>query len=313
VNDYGCIAILGPTCCWKSEAALRVAELLGGEIVSCDSMQIYRGLPIGTAQPSEADLARIPHHLIAELDIDEPYDANRFVIRAKEVLADIWGRGKVGVMVGGTGLYARSLIYGFQLLPADPVVFRGLEEELSRDGGRELLLARLASSCGGIESIPEDVVRNPRRLLRACEVLSLTGRPPWELRKRLSSPDRRFRQYCLIPDLGMLKERIRFRTRKMLESGWLEEARAADGRGLLSTPTARQALGYSDVISYLRSGAEDLSGLAVSLSNKTIQYARRQITWFKHQHPGSVQIALSEESGAVDVIMSRIRSDLGIV
>ena len=113
MSDYGCIAILGPTCCWKSEVALRVAELLGGEILSCDSMKIYRGLPIGTAQPSDAELARVPHHLIAELDIGEPYDANRFVSRAKEVLADIWRRGKVGVMVGGTGLYARSLIYGF--------------------------------------------------------------------------------------------------------------------------------------------------------------------------------------------------------
>ncbi|MBQ9446370.1 MAG: hypothetical protein IJU61_07245 [Victivallales bacterium] len=110
MNDVRCIAVLGPTCCWKSEVGLRLAEACGGEIVSCDSMQIYRGLPIGTAQPSAAELARAPHHLVAELDIHEPYDANRFVQRAKYVLDDISARGKTAFLVGGTGLYARSFI-----------------------------------------------------------------------------------------------------------------------------------------------------------------------------------------------------------
>ena len=130
MNDVRCVAVLGPTCCWKSEVGLRLAETCGGEIVSCDSMQIYRGLPIGTAQPDAAELARAPHHLIAELDIHEPYDANRFVQRAKRVLDDISARGKTAFLVGGTGLYARSLIYGFELLPADPAVFKALEAEL---------------------------------------------------------------------------------------------------------------------------------------------------------------------------------------
>ncbi|MBO4528064.1 MAG: tRNA (adenosine(37)-N6)-dimethylallyltransferase MiaA [Victivallales bacterium] len=304
MNDVRCVAILGPTCCWKSEIGLRLAEACGGEIVSCDSMQIYRGLPIGTAQPSAAELARAPHHLIAELDIHEPYDANRFVQRAKRVLDDISARGKTAFLVGGTGLYARSLIYGFELLPADPTVFKALEAELAMDGGREKLMERLAAYG---DAIPEDVRLNPRRLLRACEVLSLTGKPPWVQAKKFDKPDPSYRQYCLIPVLSMLKERIRRRTALMLERGWLEEADWADRNGLLQTPTARQALGYAEVIDYLRHGLKGgLPALCEILTNRTVQYARRQVTWFKHQHPGAQLIEIEQEDGAVEKILEAI-------
>jgi len=304
MNDVRCVAILGPTCCWKSEVGLRLAEACGGEIVSCDSMQIYRGLPIGTAQPSAAELARAPHHLIAELDIHEPYDANRFVQRAKRVLDDISARGKTAFLVGGTGLYARSLIYGFELLPADPNVFKALEAELAMDGGRERLMERLAAYG---DTIPEDVRLNPRRLLRACEVLSLTGKPPWVQAKKFDKPDSTYRQYCLIPVLSMLKERIRRRTALMLERGWLEEADWADRNGLLQTPTARQALGYAEVIDYLRHGLKGgLPALCEILTNRTVQYARRQLTWFKHQHPGAQLIEIEQENGAVEKILEAI-------
>ena len=306
MNDVRCIAILGPTCCWKSEIGLRLAEACDGEIVSCDSMQIYRGLPIGTAQPSAAELARAPHHLIAELDIHEPYDANRFVQRAKRVLDDISARGKTAFLVGGTGLYARSLIYGFELLPADPTVFKALEAELAMDGGREKLMEHLAAYG---DAIPEDVRLNPRRLLRACEVLSLTGKPPWVQAKKFDKPDPSYRQYCLIPVLSMLKERIRRRTALMLKNGWLEEADWADRNGLLQTPTARQALGYAEVIDYLRHGLKGgLPALCEILTNRTVQYARRQVTWFKHQHPGAQLIEIEREEGAVEKILETINN-----
>ena len=304
MNDVRCVAILGPTCCWKSEIGLRLAEACGGEIVSCDSMQIYRGLPIGTAQPDATELARVPHHLIAELDIHEPYDANRFVQRAKRVLDDIAARGKNAFLVGGTGLYARSLIYGFELLPADPAVFKALEAELAMDGGREMLMERLAAYG---DTIPEDVRLNPRRLLRACEVLSLTGKPPWVQAKKFDKPDPSYKQYCLIPVLSMLKERIRRRTALMLERGWLEEADWADRNGLLQTPTARQALGYAEVIDYLRHGLKGgLSALCELLTNRTVQYARRQVTWFKHQHPGAQLVEIEREEDAVEKILETI-------
>ncbi len=306
MNDVRCVAVLGPTCCWKSEVGLRLAEACGGEIVSCDSMQIYRGLPIGTAQPDAAELARAPHHLIAELDIHEPYDANRFVQRAKHVLDDISARGKTAFLVGGTGLYARSLIYGFELLPADPAVFKALEAEQAAEGGREKLLERLEAYG---DAIPEDVRLNPRRLLRACEVLALTGKPPWVQTKKFDKPDPAFRQYCLIPVLSMLKERIRRRTALMLKNGWLEEADWADRNGLLQTPTARQALGYAEVIDYLRHGLKGgLPALCELLTNRTTQYARRQLTWFKHQHPGAQLIEIEREEGAVEKILEAIHN-----
>ena len=130
-----CIALLGPTCCWKSEAALRLAEELDGEIVSCDSMQIYRHLAIGTAQVDAATRARVPHHLLDELELSEPYDASRFVARAEAALAGIASRGRTAILAGGTGLYARALIYGFSLLPAEPAVFRRLESACAAPGG----------------------------------------------------------------------------------------------------------------------------------------------------------------------------------
>ena len=301
-----CIAILGPTCAWKSEVALRLAEACGGEIVSCDSMQIYKGLPVGTAQPSEEEMSRVTHHLIAELDIHEPYDANRFVQRAKKALDEIYANGRTAFLVGGTGLYARSLIYGFELLPADATVFKALEAELAADGGREALMQRLAAYG---DEIPEDVRLNPRRLLRACEVLALTGKPPWVQQRKFDRPDPSYRQYCLIPVLSMLKERIRRRTARMLENGWLEEAEWADRNGLMKTPTARQALGYAEVIDYLHHGLKGgLPALCEILTNRTTQYARRQLTWFKHQHPGAHLIEIDREEGAADKICEIIEN-----
>ena len=205
-----------------------------------------------------------------------------------------------------TGLYARSLIYGFELLPADPAVFKALEAELAAEGGREKLLKRLETYG---DAIPEDVRLNPRRLLRACEVLSLTGKPPWVQAKKFDKPDPAFRQFCLIPVLSMLKERIRRRTALMLKNGWLEEAEWADSQGLLQTPTARQALGYAEVIDYLRHGLKGgLPKLCEILTNRTVQYARRQLTWFKHQHPGAQLIEIEREEGAVDYILGIIHN-----
>ena len=304
MNTLHCIAILGPTCAWKSEVGLRLAESCGGEIVSCDSMQIYRGLAVGTAQPNKNELKRVPHHLIAELDIHEPYDANRFVQRAKNALDEIYAKGKMAFLVGGTGLYARSLIYGFELLPADASVFKSLEAELATDSGREALMQRLAAYG---DEIPEDVRLNPRRLLRACEVLALTGKPPWVQKRKFEQPDPSYKQFCLIPVLSMLKRRIRQRTAQMLENGWLDEAEWAEKQGLMETPTARQALGYAEVIDYLRHGLKGgLPALCELLTNRTTQYARRQLTWFKHQHPGAQLIEIEREEGAVEKILEAI-------
>ncbi len=304
------LVLLGPTCSWKSSVALTLAERFGAEVISCDSMQIYRGLDVGTAKVSLAERLKTPHHLVDELDISEPYDVNRFTLLARAAATAIRARGRKVIIVGGTGLYARALIYGFELLPASPPVFARLEQELARPGGREALLARLQKSAAP-EEVPADVRLNPRRLVRACEVLELTGQVPWKRQRRKLEPDPDFAQFCLLPQLAMLKERIRARTAAMLAQGWLEEAKQARDNGLLSSPTAHQALGYRDVIDFLEGRlAGGLSALEEVIANRTIQYARRQLTWFKHQHPGAVKIPINPEDTPPTCILEAILRQL---
>lgn len=138
-------------------------------------------------------------------------------------------------------------------------------------------------------AVPDDCRLNPRRLVRACEVLELTGQVPWLQRQRRDEPDARFAQFCLVPPLGALRERIRARTRRMLAAGWLSEAAEAERLGLLTSPTARQALGYAEAIAFVhQEPPKSEEALAETIANRTIQYARRQLTWFRHQHPGAV-------------------------
>lgn len=305
-----CVLLLGPTCAWKSEAAERAAAELSAEIVSCDSMQVYRGLDIGTAKPDARSQQCSSYHLLDCLDIDEPYDAHRFVQRAQAALGAIQSRGGRALMVGGTGLYARALVYGYEMLPASPELFAQLTALSEQPGGREELLARLeAAAVASGATIHEEVYRNPRRLVRACEVLALTGRLPWELQKKHAAAPPNVRQLCVLPELSMLKERIRRRTALMLANGWVEEAARLGAAGLMSTPTARQALGYREIIDCLNGkvpgGQEALPEL---LANRTIRYARRQLTWFRHQHPGAQLLSIDKEEGAVDKIVAALCS-----
>ncbi|NLZ63460.1 MAG: tRNA (adenosine(37)-N6)-dimethylallyltransferase MiaA [Lentisphaerae bacterium] len=313
MNSTGlCLAILGPTCSWKSEVALRLAEKYQGEIISCDSMQVYRGLDIGTAKPSLAERQRVPHHLLDCLDLHERYDAARFVREARRCLEDIWGRGRLALLVGGTGLYAKSLIYNLPLLPSDAALSRQLQQELA-DAGPAVLLARLENASANTALIPAEVRTNPRRLLRACEVLQLTGHPPWDLPRPEPTPDPAFRQFCLLPLFELLKQRIRRRTAAMLSAGWLEEAARAEAAGLSRSPTARQALGYSELLAYLSEPSPPgLAVLAETLSNRTIRYARRQYTWFRHQHPGAQQIIINSEEQALSYILDNITTSLSL-
>lgn len=295
------LAILGPTCSWKSDTALIVAERLGAEILSCDSMQVYRGMDIGTGKPSRADRGRVRHHLIDCLDIEERCDAAAYVRLAEGVLADLEARGTPAVLAGGTGLYARSLIYGLGLLPADRGVAAEVEAELRAPGGEDALLAELErASPGG--HVPDPVRRNPRRLVRAVEVVRLAGAPPWVLQPASGAlPRRRFRQYVFLPDMAVLRPRIERRVTVWLREGWLDEVRGLVARGLLETPTARQALGYAEAAAFVAGRIGTLAELQERVVSATVRYARRQRTWFRHQHPGAVTIVIRRESSAEEL------------
>ncbi len=301
------IVLLGPTCSWKSAAAIRVAQELDAEIISCDSMQVYKGLEIGTAQPSPEELAAVPHHLVGLFDIHEPYDVNRFLTLANAARKEIHGRGRHAIIVGGTGLYAKALVYGHTLLPADAALFEQIKAQLEATDGRRQLEEELSAIAHGRENIPKDILLNPRRLLRAVEVARLTGRTPWELNSSSNTPNPEFRQFIILPDLELLKTRIRQRTAAMMVQGWVQEAQHAIGNGLMETPTARQALGYRDIADFLSgNGPDTLTDLETLLVSRTIHYARRQFTWFKHQHPGATFIPITPNDNPLDTIVSTV-------
>ncbi len=275
--------IMGPTASGKSSLALKIALEHGNcEILSADSMQLYRGLHIGVAKPTAEEQKLVPHHLLDVLDITEKSDIFRFCADAEAALADIRGRGKTPVIAGGSGLYLRALLYGLDPLPADQAIRDELDARFDNDEHFPELLAYMEKHC------PEDCRRfaqHRRKLIRACEVFRITGKQISELQSgKKTEPRRDLKSFVLVWDRDVLKQRIRQRTLEMLDAGWIEEAEGLIRSGLLQTPTAWQALGYSIIADYLN-GKYTRNELADAIATATWQFARRQITWFKHQHP----------------------------
>lgn len=288
--------ILGPTASGKSALAMEIAETFGGEIISVDSMQFYRGLDIGTAKPTKAEQQLIPHHLIDTMELQEKSDVFLFCERAEQALKDIRARGRLPVLVGGSGLYSRALMYGLDSLPAR----QSLRDELDARYDQEETFSELQSIMR--EKCPLDFERwhsHRRKLIRAYEVYLLSGEQISTLQqmRHSRSPRPDLRTFTLQWDREILKQRIAVRCEDMLEHGWIEETRRLIARGLLESPTAWQALGYSLIAEYL-AGRLPRSELSEKITIATRQFARRQITWFRHQHPESTVISmpLSEHS-----------------
>lgn len=286
--------LVGPTASGKSAVALELAETLGGEIVSADSMQVYRGLDLGTAKPSAAERARVAHHLVDVADVTEPFNAARWVELARTAIADIARRGRVPIVCGGTGLYFKALLVGLDdMPPADPAV----RAELAARPLSELL-AELANR-DPVEYAAIDRA-NPRRVIRALEIIRLTDRPvstqkaawkrPW--------PSSRPVLFGLRRNAGDLRQRIEARVDAMFARGLVTETRLRLDHGLGSNLTARQALGYRQVIEHLR-GERNLPETVALVKQKTWQFARRQMTWFRGQLPVEwVDVAAGESAEA---------------
>ena len=276
------VVIMGPTASGKSALALEWAKARGGEIVSVDSMQVYRGLEIGTAQPTEAERREVRHHLVGIMDIAERVEVFSFCARADAAIADIVARGRVPILAGGTGLYLRSLLYGLDDLPNDPALRAKLDAEYDSPAGEAALHARMRE----LDPAALEKFENcRRRLIRALEVRLVTGRSLLEL-QGVMKPKLRYEveAWRLDPPVEVLKDKIARRARLMLDNGWIDEAKRALERGLLSTPTAHQALGYKIIDGFLR-GEFDRAELEKRIVTATWQFARRQRTWFGHQHP----------------------------
>lgn len=276
------VVIMGPTASGKSALALKWAKERGGEIVSIDSMQVYRGLEIGTAQPTPEERSSVPHHLVGFMDIYERVEVFSFCERADAAIADIAARGKLPILAGGTGLYLRSLLYGLDDLPNDPELRAKLDAEYDSPEGEAALHARMRELD---PAALEKFANCRRRLIRALEVRLITGKSLLEL-QGLMQPKLRYdvEAWLLDPATEVLKEKIARRAHLMLETGWIDEAMRALDAGLLATPTAYQALGYRLIAEHLK-GAFDRDELEKRIVTATWQFARRQRTWFRHQHP----------------------------
>ncbi len=276
------LVIMGATASGKSDLALEFAERFDGEIVSADSMQIYRGLAIGTAKPDPEQLARVPHHLISTFPVSQKTDVYLFRELATRAIREIHTRARLPVVVGGTGFYLRTLLYGLDELPGDTNLRAELDQRYDHPAGFEEL-KQLMQRCD-----PDDLARwekHRRKLIRALEVFTLTGKSITQL-QTLRQPELKFNAtvWHLLWERDEQKKRIAKRTDRMLESGWIEEAEQAINNGLLNTPTARQALGYRIIGDFL-DGLISRDEMRERIITATWQFARRQLSWFRHQHP----------------------------
>jgi tRNA dimethylallyltransferase len=277
LNELLCV--VGPTASGKSALALRLAESLGGEIVSADSMQIYRGFDIGTGKPSREEQALVPHHL---LDVAEPldnWDAARWADEAARLIADICARGRRPIVCGGTFLWVRALVYGLADAPRADESLRARHREWAEREGRAALHARLREidPASAARLAPNDFVR----VSRALEVFELTGKPMSELHAAHGFRERRFAARLV----GVARERtehdalIAERVRAMLDAGWVEEVKGLVARGFAEA-RVMQSVGYRQVFAAVNAGkAPD----ADEIVRATRVFARRQRTWLRDQ------------------------------
>ena len=280
------IAVIGPTASGKSALALDLSERFGGEIVSCDSMQIYRGMDIGTAKPTPEERRRVPHHMIDILDPDEPYSAADYGDEAARVATEILSRGKLPVFCGGTGLYltaALTVRHG-EAPPSDPA----LRAELSERGKTEEGRAKLYEELAAVDPISAAATHknNLRRVVRALEIYRLTGKPKSVFDEESRNCPPRFDCLTLgldFPERGALYRRIDRRVDEMTAAGLYDEAKTLWEKGYLAPgTTAGQAIGYRQFLPCF-TGEATPEEAADQIKQATRRYAKRQLTWFKAQ------------------------------
>lgn len=302
------VVVAGPTAAGKSGVAIALAERFGGEIVNADSMQVYRHLDIGTAKPSLADRARVPHHLLDVVTPDVLYNAGRYSREAREAAAQIHARGATPFLTGGTGLYIRAFLDGLIEDPdADREVRRRLEEEAARaaeEGDPARLHRRLAErdplAAGRIH--PNDL----RRTVRALELVTRHGEPASQIRARHAFTDRPFQTLYLVLDPGReeLDRRIDARAKAMIDAGLLQECRSLVERGYTAALRPLQAIGYRHVMPVVE-GTDTLVNALHGMQRDTRHFARRQRTWFR-----GVAEAVWLDPGDFAAIESRVHAFL---
>ena len=268
------VAVVGPTGTGKSDLGIALSHELGGEVINADALQLYRGMDIGTAKLPPEERDGVPHHLLDVLDIHEEASVAAFQRDARRCAEQIRERGRVPVLVGGSGLYVRAALDAIDFPGTDPVIRARREDQLRRDG-RAVLLRELAR----VDPESAARVKDDRRLVRALEVHDLTGRPFTSF-----MPQRRYVRPTVQIGLAMgrdeLNDRLARRVDLMLERGWLDEVRALAARGLRESPTAGRALGYPQLLAVL-DGTTTLARAREDTVAATRRFTKRQRTWFR--------------------------------
>ena len=272
------LALVGPTASGKTEAGIRLAEALDAEILSVDSMLVYRGMDIGTAKPTREQRARVPHHLLDLVEPSEPFSVAAFQAEAREAARGVRRRGRRPLLVGGSGLYYRAVVDDLEFPGTERSVRQELEAEAAAVGG-DGLYGRLRD----VDPVAASRIEpgNVRRTVRALEVAAITGRPfssfaaSWE-----SYPVERVRAAGIRMPAELLAARVERRVGDMLDAGWLDEVRALVEAGFGGWLTSTQAIGYAELARHL-AGALSLEEAVATTVKRTRAFARRQMAWFR--------------------------------
>ena len=277
------VILTGPTAAGKTALSVALAKAVGGEIISADSMQVYRHMDIGSAKVTKEEMDGVPHHLIDVLDPEEEFNVVLFQTLAKKAIADILSRGRLPILVGGTGFYIQSVLYDIDFTQTkEDGGYRRKLEEIVREKGVHYLHGMLAQA--DPEAAGQIHENNVKRVIRALEYHAQTGEKisAHNEEQRRSEAAYRFRYFVLTDERARLYERIDRRGGKMLEAGLLEEVRALKERGLQKGMVSMQGLGYKEILAYL-DGEYDLERAVYLIKRDTRHFAKRQLTWFKRE------------------------------
>ena len=272
------IVIVGPTAVGKTELAISLAKKIDGEIISADSMQLYKGMDIGTAKPTKREQNNITHHMIDITEPDQDYSAAKFKEVAQEIINDIVVRDKFPIIVGGTGLYVNALIYdySFEDLPRDPECREKLRKKIGVEGPQKLHEELIEADPKAAERIhPND----ERRIIRALEVIYTTGNPISEYQKTKKESPYNTLMIGLTKNRDELYDRIEKRVNKMIEKGLVDEVKDLLAKGYKKNMTSMQALGYKEIAEY-QQGEITFEEAIKLVKKRTKRFAKRQLTWF---------------------------------
>lgn len=301
---YPVVVIIGPTAVGKTEIAIQVAQHLGAEIVSADSRLFYRGMDIGTAKPSMEERQRVPHHLIDLAEPDEVWNLALYQQEAARIIADIHQRGKLPLLVGGTGQYIRAMIEGWEIPPQAPdTQLRNALERWAQEIGAETLHGKLRVLDPTAAQLIDP--RNVRRTIRALEVIFRTGRRFSEQRQRKQVPYS-FLIIGLRRPRSDLYRRIDQRIEQMLAQGLIDEVRMLLAKGYSPDLPPLTAIGYHEIIQYLK-GEISLDEAVVLMKRRTRNFVRRQAAWFREDDPRIHWLEVNEQTVGriLDLIMDK--------